>query len=318
MTLDIALTEEDKGFLGERYDEHAELQFLNNRYYDPELALFIQPDWLGVTEQGVGTNRYAYANNDPINKFDPEGNSWLTSLFGFIVGALTGQPWIVAALTTGFDTAIALGNGATLGEALTSAAIQMAIATMVHGLPDVGEAGLFGGGGATTSVAKGEYISISTRGRGGFWKWGKGGIGRQSKVTGLYGDEIDSAGITFLKSGKLPEHIKTPTYVSRGQALKAARIDAGITRADKFDVVREVYTNKWGKVVLDDLGAPIMTRNYVYTQRGIIIQEHPAHFFGRGVNGNIGAHFNVRPLDNLRHGIVRGTKPHYDWGLVAK
>jgi len=49
VTLDIALTEEDKGFLGERYDEHAELQFLNNRYYDPELALFIQPDWLGVT-----------------------------------------------------------------------------------------------------------------------------------------------------------------------------------------------------------------------------------------------------------------------------
>ncbi|WP_111731942.1 RHS repeat-associated core domain-containing protein [Roseovarius amoyensis] len=73
VTLDIALTKEDKGFLGERYDEHAELQFLNNRYYDPELALFIQPDWLGVTEQGVGTNRYAYASNDPINRFDPEG-----------------------------------------------------------------------------------------------------------------------------------------------------------------------------------------------------------------------------------------------------
>jgi len=74
VTHDIALTEEDKGFLGERYDEHAELQFLNNRYYDPELALFIQPDWLGVTEQGVGTNRYAYASNDPVNKFDPNGN----------------------------------------------------------------------------------------------------------------------------------------------------------------------------------------------------------------------------------------------------
>ncbi|MCZ7676385.1 MAG: RHS repeat-associated core domain-containing protein [Roseovarius sp.] len=87
VTLDIALTKEDKGFLGERYDEHAELQFLNNRYYDPELALFIQPDWLGVTEPGVGTNRYDYANNDPVNKFDPNGN-FFGLIAGFIAQAL--------------------------------------------------------------------------------------------------------------------------------------------------------------------------------------------------------------------------------------
>ena len=35
---DIALAEEDKGFLGERYDEDSGLQFLNARYYDPQLA----------------------------------------------------------------------------------------------------------------------------------------------------------------------------------------------------------------------------------------------------------------------------------------
>jgi len=74
-THDIALTKEDKGFLGGRYDGGAGLQFLNNRYYDSELALFIQPDWLGVTEQSVGTNRYAYASKDPINKFDPKGRA---------------------------------------------------------------------------------------------------------------------------------------------------------------------------------------------------------------------------------------------------
>ncbi len=56
---DPTLSEEAKGFIGERYDADAGLQFLNARYYDPELGLFIQPDWFAVTEAGVGTNRYA-------------------------------------------------------------------------------------------------------------------------------------------------------------------------------------------------------------------------------------------------------------------
>jgi RHS repeat-associated protein len=66
--------EETKGFIGERYDAGASLQYLNARYYDPELGLFIQPDWWEVTTPGVGTNRYAYSGNDPVNQRDPGGN----------------------------------------------------------------------------------------------------------------------------------------------------------------------------------------------------------------------------------------------------
>jgi RHS repeat-associated protein len=65
---------ETKGFIGERYDADAGLQYLNARYYDPKLGLFLQPDWFEVTEAGVGTNRYAYAGNDPVNLRDPGGN----------------------------------------------------------------------------------------------------------------------------------------------------------------------------------------------------------------------------------------------------
>lgn len=68
---------ETKGFIGERYDADAGLQYLNARYYDPKLGLFLQPDWWEVTQAGVGTNRFAYARNDPINKFDPKGNESL-------------------------------------------------------------------------------------------------------------------------------------------------------------------------------------------------------------------------------------------------
>ena len=38
-------------------------------------AMFIQPDWLDPTQPGVGTNRYSYCYNDPINCNDPSGNT---------------------------------------------------------------------------------------------------------------------------------------------------------------------------------------------------------------------------------------------------
>ena len=38
-------------------------------------ARFISPDDWDPTKQGVGTNRYAYSENDPINKSDPNGHA---------------------------------------------------------------------------------------------------------------------------------------------------------------------------------------------------------------------------------------------------
>ena len=71
---DITTPNESKGFIGERYDGDAGLQYLNARYYDPKLAMFIQPDWWEVTKAGVGTNRYSYSFDDPVNKSDGTGH----------------------------------------------------------------------------------------------------------------------------------------------------------------------------------------------------------------------------------------------------
>ncbi|MBL4556692.1 MAG: hypothetical protein JKP98_04370 [Rhodobacteraceae bacterium] len=47
--------------------------YLNARSMDPERGRFIQPDWLDPDQPGVGTNRYAYSFNDPVNLRDPGG-----------------------------------------------------------------------------------------------------------------------------------------------------------------------------------------------------------------------------------------------------
>ncbi len=63
-----------RGFIGERHDDETGLVFLNARFLDPRLGRFLSPDDFDPTLPGVGTNRYAYAGNDPINRSDPNGH----------------------------------------------------------------------------------------------------------------------------------------------------------------------------------------------------------------------------------------------------
>ncbi|SEM40657.1 ribonuclease domain-containing protein [Xaviernesmea oryzae] len=53
-------------------------------------ARFIAPDPMDPTIQGVGTNRYAYSGNDPVNKSDQNGHTF-NELFGDFFGAFYGQ-----------------------------------------------------------------------------------------------------------------------------------------------------------------------------------------------------------------------------------
>ncbi len=74
-TANTASTPEEHSFIGERFDASTGLLTLNARYYDPALGRFMQPDWWEVRKKGVGTNRYAYSFNDPVNLSDPNGHA---------------------------------------------------------------------------------------------------------------------------------------------------------------------------------------------------------------------------------------------------
>jgi len=64
-----------KAYIGERFDVETGLLYLNFRYMDPILGRVISPDDWDPTMEGVGTNRYAYSLNDPINLSDPNGHN---------------------------------------------------------------------------------------------------------------------------------------------------------------------------------------------------------------------------------------------------
>lgn len=63
------------GFIGERAAPEAGLVFLNARWLEPRLGIFLSPDWWDPNLPGVGPNRYLYAEGDPVNKSDRNGHS---------------------------------------------------------------------------------------------------------------------------------------------------------------------------------------------------------------------------------------------------
>jgi hypothetical protein len=50
--------------------------------------MFLQPDWFEVLKPGVGTNRFSYSFNDPVNFSDPSRNGIFESVRDFFGSGL--------------------------------------------------------------------------------------------------------------------------------------------------------------------------------------------------------------------------------------
>ncbi|BCG82304.1 RHS repeat-associated core domain-containing protein [Mesorhizobium sp. 113-3-3] len=105
-----------KSYIGERFDAETGLLYLNARYMDPVLGRFISPDDWDPTLAGVGTNRYAYAQNDPVNKSDANGHQMATAL-GWAAGegiGARGLAWLGGPLV---GVAVAVMTPTEMGDA---------------------------------------------------------------------------------------------------------------------------------------------------------------------------------------------------------
>jgi RHS repeat-associated protein len=67
-------------FAGREFDAETGLYYMRARYYEPQLGRFISEDPLGLAG---GINSFVYANNDPVNRIDPDGTCelWATVIY---------------------------------------------------------------------------------------------------------------------------------------------------------------------------------------------------------------------------------------------
>jgi RHS repeat-associated protein len=100
-------------FTGQVLDEETGLYYYNARYYDPNLARFIQADTLIpdlINPQAL--NRYAYTLNNPLKYVDPSGH-WPQWSYEWMPN------WMVRTLTDGTDSYTptpGVGNGAPISN----------------------------------------------------------------------------------------------------------------------------------------------------------------------------------------------------------
>lgn len=77
-------------YKGYRYDDETGFYYVGSRYYSPEIGRFIGIDDVSAytdnSEMSVNYNPYAYANNNPIKYYDPDGRAAVLVIGGISIG----------------------------------------------------------------------------------------------------------------------------------------------------------------------------------------------------------------------------------------
>jgi RHS repeat-associated protein len=80
------------GFTGQRYVGALGIYYYGSRWYHPLLGRFAQADsFVPQAEDPQSLNRYSYVRNNPLNRFDPEGDIDIGAEVGHFFGGLFGD-----------------------------------------------------------------------------------------------------------------------------------------------------------------------------------------------------------------------------------
>ena len=85
------------------YDEDVNLYYLKSRFYNPLCGRFLTDDDEAYIDESsfIGFNLFTYCGNDPVNKYDPNGNFSLPNWAKWVIGGVAFTGAIALTYLTG-------------------------------------------------------------------------------------------------------------------------------------------------------------------------------------------------------------------------
>ena len=248
-------------YRGYYYDTESNLYYLNSRYYNPEIGRFINADdidYLGADSSPLSYNLFAYCLNNPVNRFDVNGNWSMPNWLKVTVGAVAIAGLAVATVCTGGAAAVICGaalSGAIAGGA--SGAVMGAIGGGIsggwQGALDGACSGFMSGtliGGATGAASAG--LNIAT--------------GATTVVGNAHGSTLHKLA-TNMEAGKMAASGQY-SQIGVNKALKTMGLN-GTSRPDVIGIAKKGM-NKLVEVV-----SPRQSTNYIINKMSNMLSNNP-------------------------------------------
>ena len=245
-------------YRGYYYDTETGLYYLMTRYYDPEVCRFISADVYVSTGQGiVGNNMFAYCLNNPVNRFDDNGNWSMPNWLKVTVGVVAIAGLAVATVCTGGAAAVVCGaalSGAIVGGAsgAVMGAIGGGISGGLQGTLDGACSGFMSGtliGGATGAASAG--LNIAT--------------GATTVVGNAHGSTLHKLA-TNMQAGKMAASGRY-SRIGLNKALKTMGLN-GTSRPDVIGIANKGL-NKLVEVV-----SPRQSKNYIMNKMSNMLSNN--------------------------------------------
>ncbi len=248
-------------YRGYRYDGDTGFYYMSNRYYDPKIGRFINADdidFLGADGSPLSYNLFAYCVNNPVNRFDVNGNWSMPNWLKVTVGAVAIAGLAVATVCTGGAAAVICGaalSGAIAGGA--SGAVVGAIGGGIsggwQGALDGACSGFMSGtliGGATGAASAG--LNIAT--------------GATTVVGNAHGTTLHKLAIN-MEAGKMAASGQY-SQIGMNKALKTMGLN-GTSRPDVIGIAK----NGMNKLV--EVVSPRQSTNYIINKMSNMLSNNP-------------------------------------------